>query len=126
MSTFFKVVAYALITLFLGVILREVGFRGSRLVTILGTVSVIGAAALSLDALSGLIPQLDGANEYSVAMLKMIGIGYASGICADVCSELGETGVGRALITASKIEIAVIAMPFFKELIEIGKELFGG
>ena len=120
MSAFFKVVAYALITLFLGVLLREVGFRGSRLVTILGTVSVIGAAALSLDALTGLIPQLDGANEYSVAMLKMIGIGYASGICADVCSELGEGSLAGAVCLFGRVEIVIISLPFITRIVEKG------
>ena len=112
--------AYALITLFLGVLLREVGFRGSRLVTILGTVSVIGAAALSLDALTGLMPQLDGANEYSVAMLKMIGIGYASGICADVCSELGEGSLAGAVCLFGRVEIVIISLPFITRIVEKG------
>ena len=47
MSGWMQVAAYALITVFLGVLLRELGFRGSKLILLLGTVSVIGAAALS-------------------------------------------------------------------------------
>ena len=109
---FFKVVAYALITLFLGVLLREVGFRGSRLVTILGAVTVIGVAALSLEGALSLIPTLDGADEYAVAMLKMIGVGYAAGICADVFTELGEGSLASAVCLFGRVEIVIISLPF--------------
>lgn len=123
MSTFGKVVAYALITLFLGVLLRELGFRGSRLVSILGTVSVIGAAVVSLDSILSLVPQLDGASEYTVAMLKIIGVGYACGVCADVCSELGEGSLAGAVSLFGRAEIVVISLPFITRIVEKGIEL---
>ena len=50
-----QVAAYALITVFLGVLLRELGFRGSKLILLLGTVSVIGAAALSAGSLFSML-----------------------------------------------------------------------
>ena len=49
MSEWLKVVAYAVITLFLGTLLKELGFKGTRLIFLLGTVSVIGAAVIYTD-----------------------------------------------------------------------------
>ena len=46
MSDWVKVIAYVLITLFLGTLLKELGFKGSKLVLLLGVVSVIGATVI--------------------------------------------------------------------------------
>ena len=46
MSDWVKVIAYVLITLFLGALLKELGFKGSKLVLLLGVVSVLGAAVI--------------------------------------------------------------------------------
>ena len=105
---------------------------GSRASPIIASIGIVGLISLAASGIGGLLSDLSsvveasGISLYAEAVMKIIAVSFLASGVSDVCSELGETGVGRALITASKIEIAVIAMPFFKELIEIGKELFGG
>ena len=124
MSTWSKVIAYALITLFLGVVLKELGFKGSRLIMLLGTVSLLGLSVIYVGEAVSLFPGLDGeGKEYSVAMLKMVGVGYAFGICSDVCRELGETSLASALCLFGRIEILMLSMPFVKNVLEKGLEL---
>jgi hypothetical protein len=124
MSAWGKVIAFALLTLFLGVLLRELGFKGSRLVVLLGTVSVLGLCVIYVGEAVSLFPGLDGdGREYSVAMLKMVGVGYAFGICSDVCRELGETGLASAVSLFGRVEILMLSMPFIKRVLEKGLEL---
>lgn len=124
MSGWIKVTAYALITLFLGLLLKEFGFKGSKLILLLGTVTVIGAATLSAGSLLTMLPGLDGSNkEYAVAMLKIIGVGYACGICADICTELGEVGLSGAICLFGRVEIVTLSLPFIKRIVEKGVEL---
>ena len=124
MSYAVKLIAYVLITLFLGVILRELGFKGSRLVLLLGMISVIGASVTYVGKLIELYGMLGiGSDEYAVAMIKIVGIGYVFGICADICSELGEGGLANAVCLFGRIEAVTLSAPFVKMIVEKGIEL---
>ena len=124
MSTWLKVLAYAFITLFLGVVLKELGFKGTRLVVLLGTVSLIGASVLYIGELIGALPGVsDSGKEYAVAILKIVGVGYAFGICSDICRELGEATLSNAVCLFGRIEILMISLPFIKRVVEKGTEL---
>ena len=124
MSDWVKVIAYVLITLFLGALLKELGFKGSKLVLLLGVVSVLGAVVIYIGKMLSFLPILDDkAKEYAVAMLKILGIGYAFGICSDICAELGESSLAGAVCLFGRIEIVMLSVPFIKMIIEKGIEM---
>ena len=119
-----RIIAYVLITLFLGLLLKELGFRGATLVIVLGTVSVVGMAVLSLGRIFTLLPGVDAQNEeYVEAMLKILGVGYVFGMCSDVCSQLGEGSLSSAVTLCGRVEIIALSIPFIKRIIEKGIEL---
>lgn len=119
-----KTVAYVLITLFLGVILRELGFKGARLVFLLGTVSLVGAAAVCVGELLSFAKDVGSdSEEYAVAMLKIVGIGYVFGICADVCTDLGEGTLAASVCLIGRLEILTVSLPFIKSIVEKGISL---
>lgn len=125
MSGWMRLVAYAMITLFLGVLLREFGFRGARLFSILGSVTVVSAVALAAmedGLLSSYFQGGDSAQRIGVIM-KVLGVGYVSGICADVCSDLGESGLANAVTLVGRVEIIMLSLPSVKEIIEQGMAL---
>jgi len=125
MSEWMKAIAYAMITLFLGFLLREFGFRGYRLAVIVGTVGVIGVAVIGIgDMLSSFsVLGQDIDDKYVKMILKIIGVGYVSGICSDVCIDLGELGLSNAVILVGKCEIVAIAAPCVVSIIEQGVSL---
>lgn len=123
MSTLMKVIAYALITLFLGALLKELGFKGAKLVIILGTVSVICSAIISAGEIFASIKGMDSEREYVVTMLKMIGVGYISGICSDICSDLGENSLSSAVCLFGRVEIVTLSLPYIKRIVERGMEM---
>ena len=124
MSDWVKVIAYVLITLFLGALLKELGFKGSKLVLLLGVVSVLGAVVIYIGKMLSFLPNLsDDTKEYAVAMLKILGVGYAFGICSDICTELGEPSLASAVCLFGRIEIVMLSIPFIKTIVEKGIEL---
>ena len=124
MSEWVRVLAYVFLTLFLGTLLKELGFKGSRLIFILGAISLVGAAVICFGKIISLLPGVgEEGRRYVVAMLKIIGVGYAFGICSDICSELGETSLGNAVCLFGRIEIITLSVPFIKMIVEKGIEM---
>ena len=124
MNDWVKVIAYVLITLFLGALLKELGFKGAKLVLLLGVVSVLGAAVIYIGKMLSFLPALDDeAKDYAVAMLKILGVGYAFGICSDICTELGESSLAGAVCLFGRIEIITLSVPFIKTIVEKGIEM---
>ena len=124
MNEWMRVLLYAFITLFLGLILRELGFGGTRLILLLGTVSLIGASVVGIGGIIADIPGLaEVGEEYTSTILKIVGVGYVFGICSDVCAELGEVSLCNAVCLFGRIEILTLVMPFIKRIVEKGIEL---
>ena len=104
-------------------ILKSLGWRGA---------SVVGAACVStlffavvmkygdvISDLRGLCEDY-GVGESTAVMIKIIGVSYLFGMCADTCRELGESGIAKTVDVVGRVEIIAIIMPYFKEIIEIG------
>ncbi len=125
MSLFWKSISYAFITLVLGVVLRELGFRGNKLVFIIGIVALTGTAILGFEKISSSLPFIgDGENKKHLTdIMKIIGVGYAGGICSDMCSEFGENGLSCAILSVCKIEMTLIALPYAVRIIEEGSKM---
>jgi hypothetical protein len=124
MSGWMKIAAYVLITVFLGFILRELGFQGARLVGLLGAVVVVGAGVIGIGEIFSMISLSDeSGREYVCAMLKIVGVGYVFGICSDICAQMGETGLSSAACLFGRVEIITISLPFIKRIVEKGIEL---
>jgi hypothetical protein len=122
----FELVGAALTLAVIVFLLREVNFRAA------GVIAVISAALLLLrsvgiyeKAKDALISLPDGISESGVfeAMLKVTGLTYLYGISADVCRDLGEAGISKALEAVGRVEIMLIAVPYVTEIIMLGSEL---
>lgn len=121
MSGVFKIIAYILTVLFLGVVLKELGFKGSRLIFVLGIISALG---IVVTYVGSLVTAFDSAGkeggEYTAALIKIVGIGYVFGICSDICTELGEGVLSNYVCLVGRVEIMMVCTPFIKAIIEKG------
>lgn len=121
MSGVFKIAAYVLTVLFLGVVLKELGFKGSRLIFVLGIISALGIAATYVGSLVTLFDGVgDAGGEYTTALIKIVGIGYVFGICSDICTELGEGVLSSYVCLVGRVEIMMVCTPFIKTIVEKG------
>ena len=121
-----KICAAALTAGILGMILKELGFSGAKLV------SVCSLCAVMLFAVSRLgdvntelvsIEKMGGVSGVCEDMMKIVGVGYLFGICADICMELGESMLSKGLLTVGKIEIIILTIPTIKRILNMALEM---
>ena len=122
-----KICALALLFAFMALILRSFGFRGAAAFTALAVAFLLSRASSELASLGSfgelkeLLPV--DALEYVGAIARVVGAGYLFGICADVCQELGESGIAKAVSVAGRAEILLIASPYVVRIIDVATEL---
>ena len=123
-----RLVGLALLLTATAFLLRRLGWSGAPVFAVICAVVLIGEAADELGGLFGAIMALG--DEASVgeplkASLKTLGAGYLFGISADVCRELGESGIAKAVEVVGRVEIIAIVIPYFEQIIKLGAELIG-
>ena len=108
--------------------LRSLGWRAAPVFALISALIILGKIG---DALFGVLDTVASLGKYADieeavgAALKILGLGYLFGISADLCRELGEGGIAKAVEVVGRIEIIVVILPFFEEIIKIGVELIG-
>lgn len=81
-------------------------------------------AALSIGALIPVLEELRGGVEalglwqYASIPLRALGIGLLTHVCAGICRDLGEGGIGDWVEIAGKAEILLLCLPLLKEILE--------
>ena len=127
MTGVFSIIGAALLASVAAVLIKGFGFKGAEIF------SATAVCALLAYALSSSLPIFDflsdmpeDISEYAGSCIKAVGIGYATGITADVCRELGEGGIAKAVSVAAKIEIALVALPHIREITDLAIELMKG
>ena len=124
MNDWLRVIGCALISALLGVLLKELGFAGSRMILLLGTVGAIGFAAVCVgEVMEGIIGLSSENAEYVRVILKMVGISYVAGVCSDICTDLGQTSLAGAISSVGRVEIMILSLPYVKRIIEEGVKL---
>lgn len=121
-----RVCALALIAVILLSLLGELGFKSKRLFATLCTVILLSALIQPLsDLLSrlGLLSESAGISEAAACALKAVGLGYIFGFTSDVCLSLGESGIASAVQLIGRVQIFLVAWPFFEKIIDLGSEL---
>ena len=65
-------------------------------------------------------------SPYVGALLKGLGVAYVVHIGADICRDLGATGVATKLELCGKAELLLIALPYLGEVISLALSLCEG
>ena len=107
-------------------ILKALGWKGAPLVTVCAIVGLLSFFFERLEPvleIFKLIKEEGEASEAVECVLKIIGIGYVSGICSDICRELGETSIASAVSFVARIESLAIVSPMIIEILTLGMEL---
>ena len=118
--------AFALLFAVAALLLREFGFRGAPIFA-----AFAGVALLSgyFGRLSGGLRELfafadrAGISDAAADAAKVLGLGALASLTADVCEDLGERGIARAVVLAARAEIFLLVLPYFSEAVGIGLSL---
>ncbi len=120
-----KLVSLALVVVCLSFILKEIGFKGTKLMTAVGLCALYVSALVGFSSVWEELDSLgiEGLTEYAKDVIRIVGVGYVFGIGSDICAELGEGGLASALNVAGRVEIILIMLPFVKRIIALATEV---
>lgn len=125
--TVVRYAALGLLICVLSLLLREAGFRGSRLVSILGVVALVGAALTSMEGVMELLSlseRIEGGADQLAAILKIVGAGIIFGMVTDMARDMGEPGVASALSVVGRVEIFALSVPYIMQLLDLAAGYF--
>ena len=118
-----------LIAITVSMILAALGFRGARLVSLVGTVLLYLAAVTMTEKIVGLLMPLVQGETISGAVrtvLKIVGVSYVASLASDVCRGMGELGAADAILIVGRVEILLLATPSVVGIVLLASELIGG
>ena len=124
----FKFFGLAILLAMTAFLLRSFGWRGAPVFASIALVLLLGEGMGMLGAVFSSARNIGegaGLSEPVGAALKVLGLGYLYGICADVCRDMSETGIAKAVEAVGRVEIVAVVMPYFEEIIKVGVELIG-
>ena len=124
-----RIVALGFLLAVMALLLRSFGFRGAAVFASLAVAAILSLVAGELGELISVAeksPLLgEEALEYFSAISKIVGASYLFGICADICTELGEGGIAKAVALSGRIEILLIAAPYFVRILKLAEGMLG-
>ena len=123
-----KIFGLAILLSMTAFLLRSFGWRGAPVFASVALVILLTEASGLLRAVLHSVRDIGavaGLAEPVRAALKVLGLGYLYGICADVCRDLSEAGIAKAVEAVGRVEIVAVIMPYFEEIIKVGVELIG-
>lgn len=110
------------------VLLKNFGFKGACVFTAASIAIMLSSAISPIRSIFSSLGEAFSPEllPYGEAAVKVVGIGYLSGVSSDIAKELGEAGVAKAVLLVAKLELVLIAVPFIEEVMGIANELIAG
>ena len=123
-----KICAVAILSVVLCAVLDSLGFKSKGLFAVLCSLmvlSVLGNSLSSLFSSAFSFAERTGISEAASCALKAVGLGYVFGFTSDVCNSLGEGVISKAVSAVGRVQIFLVAFPYFEKIISLGVELLG-
>ena len=121
-----KICAVAILSAILFAALDSFGFKSKGLFALLCALMLLSVIGNSLSSIFGSMLSLaekTGITDAAHYALRAVGLGYVFGFTSDVCSSLGEKVIADAVSAIGKLQIFLVALPYFEKTVELGIEL---
>lgn len=123
MEDIFKIVAFAIISAFLIILIKEQKPEIALLLTIISSIMLL---IFALDKISGIFELLEelvsksGINkEFLKIILKVTIIAYIVEFGKNICLDAGQSSIATKLEMAGKVIIVVLSLPIISSLLNI-------
>lgn len=129
MTDVLRIAAAGIVIAVAAFLLREMGWRGAVAFSLFGLAAFLSFMAEGLSEVGGgvgRVARAAGVSEIAKEILKVVGVSYIFGIASDVCAEFGEKTLSSALVAVGRIEILLIALPYFVKITEAAASLVSG
>lgn len=127
MDNFFKLTAVVIIALILHLVVNRYGKDFSTLLTIIVCAMVLIATISFIEPVLRFVNQLvdiaELNSEMLEIMLKAAGIGLLAEITGMICTDAGNSALGKSLQILAAFTILWLALPLFNTLINIIREI---
>ena len=127
MVDYLKVVAGVIVALFLSIVLAKKDGNFSVAINVIVSCTALTVAGSYLAPVLNYIHELEQlANidtQYIDILLKSVGIGLLTEITAMICSDAGNSSMGKSLQVLAAIVVIHMALPLFTSLIQIVEEI---
>ena len=93
-----------------------------------GVILLGGAAMLLMRPVLewlGELCEVYGMGETAKLLLKGLGIGVLTQLCADLCRQTGEGNIAGAVEMAGRAELLLLCLPRLRDLVELAATLLG-
>ena len=121
-----KMLGVALVSAILSALLDGLGFRSRRLFSALSAIVVVVGLIGSVSELLGSVMKIangTGIADAADKAVRAVGLGYVFGFTSDICNSLGESTLASLVTAVGRVEIFLLALPYFVKTVEIGVEL---
>ena len=121
-----RVCAVGLVCAVGALMLKGINSQAVFAIRIFGVVALLGVAAAIvgsvLSEMAGVV-DTESVGEYSVRIMKALGLAMISGISADICRDCGEGSIATGVETIGNLFILWLCVPLFSELIGYARSL---
>ena len=121
-----KISALAIIAAITAFLLKDFGWKGVPVFCLIAFVGVLSLAKehlLSLGELFCSVGEDGGLGDEATSILKIIGVGYISGMTSEVCRDLGAASIASLVGLLARLEVLFLVMPYLLETLRLGMEL---
>lgn len=119
----FQVFGFALVALFLIVLLRPMRPEWALLLSVSAGVILLLFLAGQFSTLLALLQEISlRANvnlEYGVILFRVIGVAYLAQFCAEIARDAGESAIASKVELAGKVFILLLATPIVTGILEV-------
>lgn len=119
----FSILGIAIVGVIMSVLLKQYLPGYSLLVTLTTSIIILCWVVVNivpvLDKLTYFINEIKMPNEYSLIILKSLGLAFVVQLISDICRDSGESAIASKLELAGKISILIISLPLFEKIISI-------
>ena len=107
-------------------LLQRLGRAEASVYAAVGAVVLLSMGMRPLsEAVQALLPLGDGVGEDALlAVSKALSVGYICGICSDLCEDLGQAAVSRAMLFGGRALIFSLSVPYILSIFRFCEELF--
>ena len=121
-----KICLFAIVGVIINSLLDRLGFKSKAIFTLLCLVLMLISLTEGLGGVYGdLIALADkaGITDAASCAVKAVGLGYIFGFTSEICSSLGEGVIASVVTLAGRIQIFLLAYPYFEKIIDLGVAL---
>ena len=129
MELFWKTLSAALVSAILVLVLERQNRDFSLLGTLAAAAMIAIAAARFLEPVIDFLGELEALGNLSgdtlLSLIKVFGIGMTGEIAASVCSDAGNSSLGKGLRFLTNAVILYLSIPIFSSLTDLFLEILG-